>query len=88
VRETNSFEKPKSYADGVPYTIVNGVVVIDGGKHTGARPGKPLLGTEHGTRFQGSTVPRFEGSKFEGSRVRFLVRDRFKTLKGVLDATP
>ena len=47
VGETNSFEKPKSYASGVPCTIVNGVVVVDGGKHTGARPGKPLLG--HGT---------------------------------------
>jgi N-acyl-D-amino-acid deacylase len=44
VGATNSFEKPKSYATGVPYTIVNGVVVIDGGKHTGARPGRPLLG--------------------------------------------
>ena len=44
VGETNSFEKPKSYAKGVPYTIVNGVIVIDGGQHTGARPGKPLMG--------------------------------------------
>ncbi|MCC7010325.1 MAG: D-aminoacylase [Acidobacteria bacterium] len=44
VGETNSFEKPKSYAKGVPYTIVNGVVVIDGGRHTGARPGRPLMG--------------------------------------------
>jgi N-acyl-D-amino-acid deacylase len=44
VGETNSFEKPKSYAAGVPYTIVNGVLVVDGGKHTGARPGKPLFG--------------------------------------------
>jgi N-acyl-D-aspartate/D-glutamate deacylase len=44
VGETNSFEKPKSYSVGVPYTIVNGVVVIDGGEHTGARPGKPLMG--------------------------------------------
>jgi N-acyl-D-aspartate/D-glutamate deacylase len=44
VGETNSFEKPKSYPVGIPYTIVNGVVVIDGGKHTGARPGKPLMG--------------------------------------------
>ena len=44
VGETNSFEKPKSYAEGVPYVLVNGVVVIDGGQHTGARPGKPLRG--------------------------------------------
>jgi hypothetical protein len=29
---------------GIPYTIVNGVLVIDGGTHTAARPGRPLLG--------------------------------------------
>jgi N-acyl-D-aspartate/D-glutamate deacylase len=44
VGETNSFEKPKSYAKGVPYVLVNGVVVIENGEHTGARPGKPLRG--------------------------------------------
>ena len=44
VGETNSFERPKSYARGVPYVLVNGVVVIDKGEHTGARPGKPLRG--------------------------------------------
>jgi N-acyl-D-amino-acid deacylase len=44
VGETNSFEKPKSYARGVPYVLVNGVVVIDKGEHTGAKPGKPLRG--------------------------------------------
>lgn len=42
VGETNSFEQPKSYAAGVPYVLVNGVVVIDKGQHTGARPGKAL----------------------------------------------
>jgi N-acyl-D-amino-acid deacylase len=44
VRETNSFEKPKSYAEGVPYVLVNGVLVIDNGQHTGAKPGKALRG--------------------------------------------
>ena len=44
VRETNSFEKPKSYAEGVPYVLVNGVVVIDNGQHTGVKPGKALRG--------------------------------------------
>jgi N-acyl-D-aspartate/D-glutamate deacylase len=44
VRETTTFEKTKSYPEGIPYTIVNGVVVIDNGKHTGARPGRPLFG--------------------------------------------
>jgi N-acyl-D-aspartate/D-glutamate deacylase len=49
VGETNSFEKPKSYPAGILYTIVNGVVVIDGGRHTGARPGRPLLGRGYGS---------------------------------------
>jgi N-acyl-D-amino-acid deacylase len=44
VRETNTFEQPKSYPEGIPYTIVNGVVVVDKGRHTGARPGRPLFG--------------------------------------------
>jgi len=44
VRDTNSFENPKSYAAGVPYVLVNGVLVVDGGEHTGATPGKVLYG--------------------------------------------
>jgi len=47
VRETNSFEKPKSYPEGLPYVLVNGVLVIDNGRHTGARPGKPIYGKGH-----------------------------------------
>jgi N-acyl-D-amino-acid deacylase len=55
VRETNSFDKPKSYPAGIPYTVVNGVVVIDGGQHTGARPGRPLMGAGYaGARPQAS----------------------------------
>jgi len=44
VRETNSFERPKSYPEGIPYVIVNGTVVIDQGQHTGAKPGRALRG--------------------------------------------
>ena len=44
VAETNSFENPKSYPVGIPYVIVNGTLVIEGGEHTGARPGAVLLG--------------------------------------------
>jgi N-acyl-D-aspartate/D-glutamate deacylase len=44
VGDTNSYEQPKSYARGVPYVLVNGVVVIDQGEHTGARPGRALRG--------------------------------------------
>jgi N-acyl-D-amino-acid deacylase len=48
VRDTNSYQQPKSYAAGVPYVLVNGVIVIDGGEHTGARPGRAIRG--HGYR--------------------------------------
>lgn len=44
VGETNAFEKPKSYAKGVPYVLVNGVLVVDKGEHTGAKPGRAILG--------------------------------------------
>jgi N-acyl-D-amino-acid deacylase len=44
VRETSSYEKPKSYPEGIPYVLVNGVLVIDHGNHTGTRPGKVIYG--------------------------------------------
>lgn len=44
VGDTNSYENPKSYAAGVPYVLVNGVIVVDKGEHTGARPGKAIRG--------------------------------------------
>jgi N-acyl-D-aspartate/D-glutamate deacylase len=44
VAGTNSFENPKSYPVGISHVVVNGVLVIDGGEHTGARPGKPIQG--------------------------------------------
>lgn len=39
-----TYEKPHQYATGVEYVLVNGVLVIDGGNHTGARPGMILYG--------------------------------------------
>jgi N-acyl-D-aspartate/D-glutamate deacylase len=39
-----TFEKPHQYAEGIDYVIVNGTVVLDKGRHTGARPGKILYG--------------------------------------------
>jgi N-acyl-D-aspartate/D-glutamate deacylase len=44
VQDNATYEKPKQYATGVPYVLVNGVVVIDKGEHTGAKPGKALRG--------------------------------------------
>jgi N-acyl-D-amino-acid deacylase len=38
-----TFENPHQYASGVEYVIVNGQIVLDKGRHTGARPGTILL---------------------------------------------
>ena len=35
-------ETPREYPVGIEYVIVNGRVVIDGGAHTGALPGRAL----------------------------------------------
>jgi N-acyl-D-aspartate/D-glutamate deacylase len=37
-----TFEEPHHYPEGIPFVVVNGVVVVDGGKFTAARPGKVL----------------------------------------------
>jgi N-acyl-D-aspartate/D-glutamate deacylase len=44
VTDKATFENPLQYPEGIPYVIVNGVVVIDKGQHTGARPGQVLYG--------------------------------------------
>jgi N-acyl-D-amino-acid deacylase len=44
VRDTATFEKPHSYAEGVNYVIVNGQLVVENGKITDARPGRVLYG--------------------------------------------
>ena len=42
VRDTATFEKPHQYPEGIPYVIVNGVVVVRKGEHTKTRPGQAL----------------------------------------------
>jgi N-acyl-D-amino-acid deacylase len=44
VRDKATFAEPHQYAEGFSYVIVNGAVVLDGGKMTEARPGQVLLG--------------------------------------------
>ena len=44
VSDKATFENPLQYPVGIPYVIVNGVVVIDTGRHTGAKPGQVLYG--------------------------------------------
>ena len=44
IRDLADFEKPNQLSEGMEYVLVNGVPVIDGGKMTGALPGKVLRG--------------------------------------------
>lgn len=39
VGDAATFETPHAYATGIPYVLVNGVPVIDGGTHSGAKSG-------------------------------------------------
>jgi len=42
VEDAATFESPHAYAAGMPYVIVNGVVVVKNGTQTDARPGQVL----------------------------------------------
>ena len=44
VADKATFTKPHAYSEGFRYVLVNGEVVIESGKHTGARPGQILPG--------------------------------------------
>ncbi|MGB6685847.1 MAG: D-aminoacylase, partial [Candidatus Acidiferrum sp.] len=44
IQDRSTYEHPDLPPDGIDYVLVNGQVVVDHGKHTGARPGKILYG--------------------------------------------
>jgi N-acyl-D-aspartate/D-glutamate deacylase len=44
ISDKATFANPKQYPEGINYVLVNGRAVIDGGKHTGERPGMALRG--------------------------------------------
>jgi N-acyl-D-amino-acid deacylase len=45
VNDTATYARPHAFAAGVPYVLVNGVVVVRRAQHTGARPGEILTTT-------------------------------------------
>src|ERR671931_63666 len=42
VRALATYDQPVRQSEGIEYVLVNGTVVIDGGRHTGALPGRGL----------------------------------------------
>jgi N-acyl-D-amino-acid deacylase len=52
VSDPATYQNPQQYAKGVPFVFVNGAVVVDGGNHTGARPGKVIYGPGKGASGQ------------------------------------
>ena len=44
VRDRATYDEPMLAPDGIDYVPVNGQVVVDNGKHTGAKPGKVIYG--------------------------------------------
>ena len=43
IRDAASFEKPMQYPEGISHVLVNGKLVLEDGKRTRERPGRPLL---------------------------------------------
>ncbi|HYN43428.1 MAG TPA: D-aminoacylase [Thermoanaerobaculia bacterium] len=54
VAERSTYADPLHYSAGIPYVAVNGQLVVDGGRITGARPGRGILGPGYRSR-AGST---------------------------------
>jgi dihydroorotase/N-acyl-D-amino-acid deacylase len=54
VAERSTYADPLHYSAGIPYVAVNGQLVVDGGRITGARPGRGILGPGYRPR-AGST---------------------------------
>ena len=44
ISDNATFQNPHQYSNGVEHVLINGVIVIMDGKHTGAKPGKVLHG--------------------------------------------
>jgi N-acyl-D-amino-acid deacylase len=44
VADKATFVSPHQYPVGIPYVVVNGQIVLENGKHTGALPGRVVRG--------------------------------------------
>lgn len=44
ISDMATFEKPHAYSEGIDYVLVNGIIVLENGKHTGSKPGAIIYG--------------------------------------------
>ncbi len=75
IQDRATYDEPRLSPDGIDYVLVNGVLVIEKGQHTGAKPGHVLYGPGRETASGSGADARFRipGSAF-GSRFPVLVR--------------
>ena len=69
IRDAATFEQPHQYAEGIPYVVVNGVVVVRKGEHTRARAGVALTRGSSEARYGSQTE---HGDNGERKRVSLL----------------
>ncbi len=50
VADVATYDKPHAYAAGIPWVIVNGVLVVRNGEQTAERPGQVLTAADRGLR--------------------------------------
>ena len=50
IADRATYEKPHQYPVGIGTVVVNGVVTVRNGQHTGAHAGRALYGAEHASR--------------------------------------
>jgi N-acyl-D-amino-acid deacylase len=48
IQDNATYENPVAVPAGIDYVLVNGQIVVDEGRHTGAKPGKVLRGAGYG----------------------------------------
>jgi N-acyl-D-aspartate/D-glutamate deacylase len=50
IKDESTFENPFVYPSGIDDVLVNGVLVVEHGEHTGAKPGRVLRGPGYAPR--------------------------------------
>jgi N-acyl-D-aspartate/D-glutamate deacylase len=72
VRDTATFDRPHAYPDGFRFVLVNGVVVVRDGAHTGARPGAIVRRARPtGTEPEGRSVEKAPTPFWDLDKYRF-----------------